>query len=316
MILFIYGENTYLCKLKLKELVSVATQKGLQAEYFFCAEPTEESGPKIAWQERMRQKTFFGEKKLFIFLHPFASESFQESILQNLSLLKTPGYTVLFYEEGLPDAKNKLFLILKKEAKCYECPILKGVALQKWIQNEARHLGGTISLAAAQQLSWCCGEDFWRLENELKKLIAFKHGGTILKEDISTICGLNTQTTAFQFIDAVAERNFGAAISFFHRKISEGEEPLRLFGVLVAQLRKLLLFQEAIARGKSISQIKAEWKMHPYAFQKTLSQARRFSGSELKKIYRALFAVDLKLKTGNQEPQAIIESFIMDLNKK
>lgn len=315
MTIFIYGENGYLCRRKLKELVSAASQKELQAEYFFCASlPPEEGG--ASWQERMRQNRLWGgKKKLFIFLQPFANEVFQKSILQILSGVGISSDTFLFYEEGVPDARNALFLYLRKEAKCYECVNLRGRVLQEWVQKEVRRWGGSISLSDASQLAWLCAGDLWCLENEAKKLAAFTHGRRIIPEDIALICSGNLQTTIFQFIDAVAEKNPKMAITALHRKLAEGEEPLRLLGALVAQFRKMILLRQALASGKAPQKIQVEWKMHPYAFQKTLQAARNFELQELKKIYRALFAVDRRLKTGSQPGQTVLESFLLELNR-
>lgn len=315
MILFIYGENAYRCRRILKDVIAQAAHKGLLPEYFFCRE-LQELAPAV-WQERLRQESLWGrKKKFFIFLQPFISDTIQNAILHILSSSRLrPDDRFLFYEEGIPDARNKLFSVLKKEATCYVGSDLKGRALQEWIRKEIRRLGGAIVSAACSQLAWISGGDLWRLENEMKKLIAFAQGRAITPKDIAEICGPNLQTTVFQFVDAVAEKNSKEAITFLYRKIAEGEEPLRLLASLIAQFRKILLLKEAQGSGGVARKIQQEWKMHPYVFQKTFAQARQFSGSELKKIYRALFAADVKIKTGSQSGQAVLESFLLDLHR-
>jgi DNA polymerase III delta subunit len=319
--IFIYGENTYLCRRTLKEISNVATQKGFSLEYFFCSKSIHEgfssqNDPIAIWQERVRQRTIWGtKKKLFVFFQPFASEAFQQSFLQGASFLAASGDTIVFYEEGVPERHNKFFLFLQKRAKCYECSHLSARALREWIKKEIRRFGGSIALSALSQLAWISQGDLWRLENDIKKLTAFSRGTLITEETIAKVCTQDIQTTVFQFVDAVVQKNRGAGLMVLRRKITDGEDPLRLFGALVAQFRKLLLVREALDGTSSLQRIKTEWKIHPYVLQKTLHQARHFSHEELKKIYRLLFAIDVKLKTETQDPQALLELLILNIGK-
>ena len=53
--------------------------------------------------------------------------------------------------------------------------------------------------------------------------------------------------------------------------------------------------------------------LHPYLIKKSSQQARKFTLPELKKIYRKLFEVDYKIKTGKIEPQLGLDLLITEI---
>ncbi len=75
------------------------------------------------------------------------------------------------------------------------------------------------------------------------------------------------------------------------------------------QFRNILVIKDLLEKGKPLSNS----KLHPFVVKKSYQQAQQFSFGELKKIYRKIFEVDYKIKTGQIESQMALELLIAEI---
>ena len=76
------------------------------------------------------------------------------------------------------------------------------------------------------------------------------------------------------------------------------------------QMRNLLIVKDLIEKHKSYQEIVMAAGLHPFVVKKSYWQAQKFTMSELKKIYQAIFAVDRDIKTGRIEPETALDLFV------
>jgi DNA polymerase-3 subunit delta len=187
-------------------------------------------------------------------------------------------------------------------------------ALQRWIIKRATSKEGEIEPQAAQALASYVGDDLRLLDQELEKLLSYVGGTRPVREgDVHLLTPYVRETYIFNMIDAVCEGDGRKALSLLHRLLDEGKAPLQLFALIVNQFRTLIQVKELSGQNKNKQEIIKELKLHPYAAQKAMQQARSFSQEQLRRIYSRLLKADLAVKTGQMPDLLALDMLVMDL---
>jgi len=256
--------------------------------------------------------SMFDEKKLMVLKHTFLNKDFQEDFLKNSKYFISSDDVFLFFEEGLPENK-KFFKFLEKKAKSQEFKILEGIHLKNWVKKEFEKHKARIEVDALNKLAEFVGNDLWQMENEIKKLISFKGGKIIKKEDVEILVKSRIETDIFETIDSLALKNKRKALELIHKHLEKGDSPLYLLSMINFQFRNLLIIKDLIEKGRPYYTFQKITQLHPFVIKKSYSQSQRFSLQELKKIYQKIFQVDLNIKTGKLDPQTALDLFIAEI---
>jgi DNA polymerase-3 subunit delta len=166
---------------------------------------------------------------------------------------------------------------------------------------------------ALNKLAEFVGNDLWQMENEIKKLISFKGGKIIKKEDVEILVKSRIETDIFETIDSLALKNKRKALELIHKHLEKGDSPLYLLSMINFQFRNLLIIKDLIEKGRPYYTFQKITQLHPFVIKKSYSQSQRFSLQELKKIYQKIFQVDLNIKTGKLDPQTALDLFIAEI---
>lgn len=308
MIFLLYGEDNYSSREKLKDMVEhykKANKSGLDLKYL----------EKISFQDLLdenQQNSIFNEKKLLVVSDSVTDKSFKDDFLKNYEKLSDSQNIIVFLENKLA-ANDACLKVFDKFGKRQEFPILSGEKLKKWIKERLSKFGSTMSQTALNKLAVAGEGDLWFLDNEIKKLAAFKGGKMIEDKDVDLLVKSRIETDIFRTIDAIALKNKKAAISLLHNHIEKGDAPLYLLSMIAFQFRNLLMIKDLIEKGKPYYAIPKLTKLHPFVVKKGYESAQRFSYLELKKIYQKIFQVDLSIKTGKLKPEEALDMFISEI---
>lgn len=309
MIMFLYGPDTYRLRRKLSEIVEYykkSHKSGLNLIMLNLAR--ENFGD---FKSKIETTSMFKEKKLIILENAINNREFAENFLK---YKKDFGDSViLFFEEGVIDARNALFKFLKKSSKCQEFDLLDGQKLKNWVRKEFFNFQTEIAPEALDELLDFVGSDLWQMSNEIKKLINFKGGKRIEKKDVDLLVRPKIETDIFKTIDAIALKDRRQALKLIHKHLGKGDNPSYLLSMINFQFRNLLTIRDLIDRGKPFYLFSGITKLHPYIIKKSYSQAQKFSLSELKKIYRKIFQIDLDVKRGRTDLQTAIDLLITEI---
>lgn len=187
--------------------------------------------------------------------------------------------------------------VLKKQKYVQGFEPLAPAEVERWIAEEVKKRGGTITAGATRLLASAVGNDLWRMANEIGKLLA---GDASITEDAVREGVLSkTDSAIFAFTDALGARRRDEALRLLVRERASGMEPLHLLAMMIRQFRILLRLSQNDTEG-----------INPYVVSKTQSQVRNFSFDELKNIYRRLLEIDVALKTSQQDPDALLTLFV------
>lgn len=329
MVFFFYGADGYRIRQKTNSVIEGYQAKhksGLNFGRFDFSEP--ETLDKF--KNFIDSYSMFAEKKLAIAENLFtAGKDIQEKFLgyfKKGDILKNDDKFLVVAQELAPaeDKRSKQKYVLKnsqelfkalagKNVKSEEFDYLSGAKLEAWIKKEVEGAGAKIGAGAIKKLAIFVGPDLWQMKNETDKLISFAKGEMISEAMIDELVKAKTESDIFKTIDALAQRNKQAALTFLHRHLAEGESEIYLLSMLVYQFRNLLLVKSEIERGVQFQALSKTVKMHPFVLRKSFEQGRGFTLPALKKIYERLLELDCAIKSGRIEPQVALDLVVGEI---
>lgn len=312
MILFLYGEDTYRSKQKLNEIIKhykKIHKSGLNLLVFEAKETNFQD-----FSDKIRITSMFKEKRLIILKDLFSNLKFQEAFLKNIKKLVKSKDVIVIFEEGVVDKKSKIFESLKKEAKSQEFKPLDAQKLKRWTEKEFKKYKVKIESKALNLLTDFVGNDLWRLNNEIQKLVNYQKKGKIEIKDIELLVRPKIETDIFKTIDAISEKNTKQALKLLHRHLEKGDSPLYLLSMINFQFRNILMVKDLIERRFPYKAILKKTNLPSFVVRKSYFQSQKFTLEELKKIYQNIFETDLSIKTGKMEAKIALDLLIANIS--
>jgi len=311
MIYFIYGEDFYRAKEKLKEIVEQYKTKHKSGLNLVQIDAKEKDFENLL--DSFKIASMFDEKKLIILKDVFLNKKFEEDFLKEIKILKDAEDVIVVFEKDKVDQRNKLFKALIKFAKCQEFNFLDNRGLKIWFNKELERYKLKIDpLAEAMFLSYV-GNDLWQLKNEIKKLADFKQGGIIKKEDIALHIRPKIESDIFKTIDSLSLKDKKQAMDLLYKHIENGDNPLYLLSMIGYQFRNLLIIKELQEAKKSYETIVKKSGLHPFVVKKSYYLCNQFTFLQLKKIYRKIFQIDLEIKTGKIDAEVALDLLVSEI---
>lgn len=312
MLIFLFGEDTYQSRQKLKEIKEkfLKTDKsGLNLNLF--------SAKDLDFDEfkgTIEAPAFLAKKRLIILENPISegSADLKEKIVKyKPEKIKSEEVVIVFYQKNQIDRRDKLFKYLKKNAKSQEFKFFNPHQLNNWIKQEVETRGGSIEPLAVMKLAAYVGPDLWRMSNEIDKLIAFNP--KLTTENIDFLVKSKIETNIFNLIDALGQRDKKTALVNLYQQEESGESEFYILTMIVYQFRNLIKIKDCLEQSIPPYLVTKKTGLHPYVVKKSLTQARSFSQQDLKRIYHRLLDLDLSIKTGRVEPKTGLDMFIMEI---
>lgn len=306
MIYFIYGEDSYRSRQKLNEIIlgyKKVHKSGLNLIYIDAEE--NDFGD---FYSNFKITSMFAEKKLIVLKNIFGNAKFQEEFFESVKNIEDLKDIVVIYEDCPADQRTKFFKALQKYVKCQEFGYLAPAQLKKWIQNKVK-----INPDALELLVNFVGNNLWQMNNEINKLLNYKEGGIVEKENVELLVKPNIENDIFLTIDALAQKNKKQALFLFHKHIDNGENVLYLLSMIAYQFRNLLIIKELIDKKNQYQTIIKKSGLHPFVVKKSYYLCSQFTLPELKKIYWKIFQIDSDVKTGKIEPETALDLLIAEI---
>jgi len=330
MVYFFYGAESFLLRQKLINEIGRYKAKHKSGLNFGRFDLARES----AFGELknfVNSYSMFSEKKLAIIENLFeAPVAVQEGLVKYLGSSQISkdreNFLIIVQELKLSDDKKKKEKYVLKDAakelfkklagkgtESEEFNPLEGLKLESWIKNEVVNLGGQIDGSAVKKLAAYVGSDLWQAQNEVNKLVSYKADKLIIETDVDELVKAKIESDIFKTIDALAARQKAQAFKFLYRNLAQGEAEISLLGMLVYQLRNLLMVKSLVERGTPFPILVKKIKMHPFVLRKSFEQSKNFSYAALKKIYSRLQELDLAIKIGQIEPRAALDLVVAEI---
>ncbi len=316
MILLIYGEDTFRSRQKLNEIVArfkKSDPSGMNLVTFDMSEKNLGDFTKA-----VGSAPFMGDKRLVIARNLLAegNKDLQESVSEFIGSGKVPAETtVLFYEDKKIDKRKKLYKQLQKSGKSEECQQLPEYQVGQWVADEIKNRQGEIEPAAVERLASYVGNDLWKMDAEISKLLLYRQGQPVRAEDVELLVKAKLDDDVFHLVDAIGDRDVKSALKLLHDQFEQGENEIRLLSMIVYQFRNLAQIRPLVEENNAEGEIRRLTKLHPYVVTKTVRQARRFSLAKIQKIYDMLLRTDIAMKTSKLDKQTALDLLVVGLCK-
>jgi DNA polymerase-3 subunit delta len=311
MIILLYGSDTYRSREKLKEIIErykKIHKSGLSLKFLDLREKNFDD-----FKNEFQSVSMFKEKKLVVLKNASSNKEFREQFLKRIKDFSSSQEIILFLEEGEISNENGFFKEIKKVAKFQEFKPFDDLRLRFWIKEKVREQNSKIEEKAVTKLIEFVGNNLWQMENEIKKLVAFKKNGEINQRDVENLVAPNLEVNIFKTIDFIAKKDKRNALKSLKSHLEKGEKLSYVFSMIKFEFRNLLMIKDLIERKVSIFNIQKQTNLHPFVIEKCLPLARKFQLEELKKIYQKIFELDLAIKSGKIEPETALTFFISQI---
>ncbi|MFH1598632.1 MAG: DNA polymerase III subunit delta [Patescibacteria group bacterium] len=316
MIILLHGDDSYRSLQRLKVLKEGFIQKfdksGLNVVTIDKDNVSFED-----FQKAVAAAGFLSQKRLVLLKGLMSNKVGKETLQQMADYIIPKNLTadnIIIFWEPKQIKSGALFNKLKKAAdKTEKFDPLDNLELTKWVKKEIKDRKGQIDLPGLRLLIEMVGNNLWQLNNEIDKLVSYKSGKEIKKEDVELFVRAKFDEDVFHLTDALGAKNVKTATELIDDQLRSGNHPLALLATLAWQFRNLIQIQERIESGTSSYSVASELGIHPFVVKKSQVQLRKFDLAQLKLAYQQLLEIDIKMKTSRVDPKTLLNLFVLQV---
>lgn len=316
MIIFLYGPDTFRSKEKLRmfkeKFIREVDKSGLNL--------VEVEAEKMAINDlnkAMATQSFLAKKRMVVVRDIFKQRKALQ--VELLELLKVGKFrdgkddNILIFWDEEPDKRSALFKYLDGSKFKEEFFLLKNNELTSWVIKRVEKKGGKISKRNAEVLASKSDGNLWALSGEIDKLLAISRGREISEADLEESSLVKIEDNIFNLTDAIGNKNSKLALKLLHDNLQAGANEIYLLAMIVRQFRILIQVRAALDEGQGdYRSMASELGLHPFVVQKAIAQASKYSIEQLKRIYKKLLEIDIKIKRG-EDGVTLLEMFVVEV---
>jgi DNA polymerase-3 subunit delta len=304
MIVTLTGENSFGLHRDLQKLVTafVAEQGDMALERIDGQEATFER-----MREAITSLPFLADTKMVVLRAPSANKQFLESY-ESLFADAYESTQVLIVEPKL-DKRTAYYKYLKTKTDFTEYGELDAIGLARWLTENAKAQGGTISAGDARYLIERVGVSQQLVSNELDKLLLYNP--SVTRQTIKLLTEATPQSTIFELLEAAFGGRLKQAMQLYAEQRALKVEPQQIIAMLAWQLHVLAVIKAAGDR--SPETIAKDAKMSPYVVRKSQGIARKLSLAQLKTLVADLLVIDTRSKRTMLDLDEALQHYLVKL---
>jgi DNA polymerase-3 subunit delta len=209
---------------------------------------------------------------------------------------------------------RRLMKVAKKGGFLVSCSLLKRHELPRWVQKRAQTLGHRISSSTADTIAELAGPALGAVSDALERLSLYVgEGGEIDEAALAAVVTRIRQETVWALVDALGERDLGAAMAALNDAYDARDGGLPLLGAVAWRVRQMLKFQSMLGRGRSRGDAAKAAGVPGFKATDLERAVRRTSSRELESWLLLLAEADLALK-GSRRPGAdVLATMLVDM---
>lgn len=305
---YLYGDESFLVERAARQLLEIAIDHSLKDFNLNIFFGNESKGVDIV--DSARTLPMFAERRA-VFVKR-AEQLKAEALEVMLPYVQDPSEsTCLLFTGTKIDQRKKFFLELKKHGALVEFKRLYDNKLTGFIQSESLKLGKPIDPAAAELLAALIGNNLQELSSQIEKLLVYAgKRQRIAVDDVRAVASSIKAFTAFEMAKYLGLRDLPGSLKSLDALFLNGGEAPMLIGALTQHFRKLWRIRELLDEKIPDAEIGKRLGIHAFFLGEMVQQARKFTRSELKKIFDEFYRCDLSSKSGG-DPYALIHGLVM-----
>lgn len=269
--------------------------------------------------EDANTKNLFGDKKLIIVEN---STFINESDKLDISPLETyldnfnkDTYLIFTLISESVDTRRKIFKKIKEVGNIIAYEKIDNKFFINYISDILKQNNKKMEPRLIEEFLNKVGYDLGNIKNELEKLFILTNNKKIEEEDIKSINTNNKEESLFSLIDSIVNKEISKSIKLYRYFIGKNEEVIKIIAMLANKYRLIyqtkLLYQE----GKNKYDISKILGVHSYAISLAITTSFKYTDSELIRILKELYNLDLDIKIGKVNDKFALEMFILKNSK-
>ncbi len=302
MIFFFYGPNAYARNEQLNQMIAQYTKK---TGSDIGLERIGGSGVKLeTLRADITAVPFLTTSRLVIVEDVASNKAVSPKLAELMAMV--PSSTVVVIVEREIDQRTIAFKELKKADKVMKFEPLARPQLVNWIKREVDAVGTSIDSPAVNALIEACGDDQWRLSQEINKLA--NYDSTISVKSVREMVTPSVEQSIFELVEAMTAGRGDTAIAGYHRLLQMKESELGVLAMIQWQLRNLLLAKTA--PGMTAGELAKATGMSPYVAGKMQTAQRRISQERLVAAFKQAADCEYDIKSGRIKGEVGVEQLI------
>lgn len=225
---------------------------------------------------------------------------------------------LIFWDTGSLKKTTKLYKFFKKKDRDMDFAKLNPTDLNNFIKGyfirKGKEIGPSeLALFISESGYNSKNEDvsLLDLKTEMDKIAAHARDKRILRGDISSSITENIDTNIFKFLDAMMGRRREEALKELHNLYKLGEPSLRIFTMIIRQVKNFLSYKILSSKNISQADIMNKMEVKKYEFGKIKSFEKNFTKEFLIDFYEELIRSDELFKTSSIDEKLIMETLII-----
>jgi len=213
------------------------------------------------------------------------------------------------------DGRTKFAQLCSTKAAVIECKSLYENKIPDWLRMEAKEMGKTISIDAADTMTELVGTSLGELHSSLEKVILYIGAKkTIDVDDVETVLTETSRKNIFAFTDAVGSKKISDAVHCLDRLLAFNESEIMMLSMLARHWRILIKTKEAMLRGTvDRFSLMSLLGVKQFLVDKYLQQAKLFTTKELKDGFKKLYGTDKLLKSSKLSKKTLLKKCVQDM---
>ncbi len=297
MFFFYYGENDFLAR---EEIGRQIKKYSVQEKITYDA--GSDSDVFDNFKEDIFQNSIFGVKKIVIVNNPFLCDELISFAKKNIEKLIKSENLAIFWQRGKINKEKPFLEKLKRKKIAKEFTNISQNSLFNWVAERANIYNLKISSDAIKKIIDFCGNDLWKIDNELKKLGSYKPGEAIKKEDVLVMVEPTREINVFDILEAVSKKDKKTAIILLKRYLHLGKSPFYVLSMLSYQYRAAIIIKSATEIGLPFQAIIQKTGIHRHVVW-TIFNNKNINLKEAKMFYKKILFIEKKIKTGSILPE-------------
>lgn len=309
----LHGEEDYLCRHYLAQLRKQLLDE--LTEDFNFHPLTKETFSVQTFADALETLPMMAERSL-IWLDEvdLFAQSEQEKLAELLSDIPEHCCLVCTYGEFKVDKrKKKLWEAIEKSAVIAEFCYQSESDLRAWIARHFRAQNKEIVPELCNYLLSLCGLSMTRLHGEICKICAYSGAQDVVRADIDAVVEPTLDAVVFQITDALGQREYDRALERLNALLKMQTDPIPIVAAIGAQMRRLYAAKILQGEGRNAGELARLCGIAPYAANKTISQARRFSLRFCREAVTLCSRTDYQIKTSYDAPERLAELLVLQL---
>lgn len=226
-----------------------------------------------------------------------------------------PGVTVLLWDHAHEKTKSNAIesAVKKLGGEIVRADRPKPEALIPWARNIVAKSESMISERDCAYLVEITGGSMLRLNNELKKLLAYVQGGEIDRALIDKMVAPEEDSSWFAISNAIVAHDFDLLMQALQALYQQNVDETVIAGMFYRAYVDLWRGETALREGKSSAELATVCGISPYAAARIMRSAASLQEGEALDGLRRCKELDSKIKTSGLNKKDLIYSFAASL---